>query len=105
APTGLPNRTFFNAGFQLALSAARRHLEPLAVAYLDLDEFKRINDIFGHDVGDRVLQECAKRLEATLRGDDTVSRMGGDEFVVVLRQVDGVGNAVAAATKLLESLA
>lgn len=103
--TGLPNRILFDDRFQLALAAARRRHEPLAVAYLDLDGFKRINDIFGHDVGDRVLQECAQRLEGTLRGDDTVSRMGGDEFVVLLRQVDGVGGAVAAATKLLESLA
>ncbi len=103
--TGLPNRILFDDRFELALSAARRRLQPLAVAYLDLDGFKPINDTFGHDVGDRVLQVCAQRLAGSLRGDDAVSRMGGDEFVVLLREVNGERGVLAAATKLLESLA
>ena len=64
--TGLPNRMLFDDRFEVALAAARRHLAPLAVAYLDLDGFKRINDASGHDVGDSVLLSCAQRLTAAV---------------------------------------
>ena len=102
--TGLPNRMLFDDRFEVALATARRHLEPLAVAYLDLDGFKRINDASGHDVGDSVLLSCALRLAAAVRGDDTVSRRGGDEFVILLAQVEGAQGAMTAATKLLEAV-
>jgi diguanylate cyclase (GGDEF)-like protein len=102
--TGLPNRILFDDRFDLALSAARRYLQPLAVLYLDLDGFKRVNDTFGHDAGDCVLRECARRLVGALRAEDTVSRAGGDEFVVLLAHGQGAEGALGAASKVLACL-
>ena len=81
--TGLANRRLFNELFEAGLARTERTGDPLAVAYLDLDGLKRINDTFGHDAGDIVLQETARRLLSIVRGADSVARIGGDEFVVL----------------------
>ena len=82
--TGLPNRVLLNDRLAQALAAARRHSTAVAVAYLDLDGFKPINDRCGHDVGDDVLRLTARRLQGALRETDTLARIGGDEFVAVI---------------------
>jgi diguanylate cyclase (GGDEF)-like protein len=84
ALTGLPNRRYLSEWLGMALAAARRAGQPLAVLYFDLDGFKLVNDRFGHEAGDRVLQVTATRLRRTLRASDFISRLGGDEFVAVL---------------------
>lgn len=81
--TGLPNRTLFNDRLNVALAYARRRKEMLAVLFLDLDQFKKINDTLGHSVGDKLLQNVAERLKKCMRDEDTVARLGGDEFTVI----------------------
>ena len=81
--TGLANRRLFNELFDADLARTQRSGLPLAVAFLDLDGFKNVNDTYGHDAGDIVLCETARRLMATVRGADVVARIGGDEFVIV----------------------
>jgi diguanylate cyclase (GGDEF)-like protein len=96
--TGLPNRLFLQAHLPEAIERATAEKRLLAVLFLDLDRFKHINDSRGHEVGDKLLQEIAKRVRAAVRPDDVVVRMGGDEFVVVLhgaRTHDEVNNAAA----------
>ncbi len=83
ALTGLPNRRVFTANLELALERARKKLGLYSVLLIDLDEFKKINDLQGHQVGDAVLCEIARRLEANLRKTDTAARLGGDEFAVI----------------------
>ncbi len=85
--TGLPNRMLLDDRLRIALAQARRARTMVAVIFVDLDDFKRINDTFGHPAGDLALQQVARRLEACVREEDTVSRRGGDEFVVVLSQI------------------
>lgn len=85
--TGLPNRTLFTDRLQVALARAARHQDRLALLYIDLDNFKPVNDRFGHTVGDLLLQEVASRIRACVRESDTVCRIGGDEFVVLLDTV------------------
>ncbi len=102
--TGLPNRSLLSDRFQYALSLAQRSGEPLAVMFLDLDHFKNINDTLGHTIGDQLLIEVAKRIKATLREEDTASRQGGDEFMLILHATDADG-AAHVATKLLEAVA
>lgn len=87
--TGLPNRSLLDARLDEAMAASQRTQSPLAVLFIDLDFFKGINDGFGHLLGDKVLMEVARRLESTLRDRDTVARFGGDEFVVLLPDIDG----------------
>ena len=82
--TGLPNRTLLNDRLKQAISRATREQNMLAICYLDLDGFKLVNDTMGHAVGDDVLINIAHRIQQTIRGGDTVARMGGDEFVVLL---------------------
>lgn len=101
--TGLPNRTLLNDRFKYALSLAQRSGEKLAVMYLDLDHFKNINDTLGHTLGDQLLMEVATRIKATLREEDTVSRQGGDEFMLILPGTDAAG-AAHVATKLMGSV-
>jgi len=84
--TGLPNRRFAIEELQRAWAAADRHHHPLACLLIDVDHFKRINDTMGHDAGDAVLQAVASRLRASLRSDEVVCRLGGEEFLVVCRQ-------------------
>lgn len=88
--TGLPNRALFLDRLQQAISAAQRESRTVAVMYVDLDRFKEINDTQGHDVGDRVLREVAKRFSSVMRASDTLARLGGDEFGIVASNVDHV---------------
>lgn len=100
--TGLPNRLLLNDRCQQALSAAQRGLQTVALMFLDLDHFKNINDSLGHRVGDEVLVILAERLKAAVREQDTVSRLGGDEFILLLPDTDAVG-AAHVADKLLQA--
>ncbi len=101
ALTGLPNRTQLNDHLQYALSLAKRSNGHLAVMFLDLDHFKDINDTLGHTIGDALLVELAQRLHLALREEDTVSRLGGDEFILMFPGTDGHG-AAQVAQKLLD---
>jgi diguanylate cyclase (GGDEF)-like protein/PAS domain S-box-containing protein len=103
--TDLPNRTLFNDRLTQAISVAVRQDKQLAVMFLDLDHFKKINDSLGHGVGDKVLQSVAKRLVTCVRRTDTVSRLGGDEFVILLFQVERGEDAAVSAQKIIRALA
>ncbi len=103
--TGLPNRSLLADRLAQSIALARRHGKKVALLYLDLDHFKRINDSLGHTVGDRLLQSAAKRLQACVRLSDTVCRQGGDEFVVLLGEVETARDARLAAEKLIEAMA
>jgi diguanylate cyclase (GGDEF)-like protein/PAS domain S-box-containing protein len=103
--TNLPNRVLFRDRIGVALAHARRLREPVAVLFLDLDDFKLVNDTFGHSVGDHLLQRLAGRLRAALREEDTVARMGGDEFTILLSDLNGEQQAAKVARKLLETIA
>ena len=100
--TGLPNRSLLTDRLSQSIALAQRHGKKVALMYLDLDHFKHINDSLGHAVGDQVLQSAAKRLKACVRLSDTVSRQGGDEFVVLLPEVEDLQDAVLTAEKLIE---
>lgn len=102
--TSLPNRRLLLDRLEQALAQSRRHARPLAVMYMDLDNFKQINDTSGHDAGDLLLQEVARRISGCARAGDTVSRQGGDEFVIVLAQIDAPSDAIAAAKKIFQAL-
>jgi diguanylate cyclase (GGDEF)-like protein/PAS domain S-box-containing protein len=102
--TDLPNRILLMDRLTQAISLARRNSNRLAVLFLDLDGFKHINDSLGHTVGDKVLQSIAARLMGAVRHSDTVSRQGGDEFVVLLSEVKNAGDAAISARKMLASL-
>ena len=99
--TGLPNRSQLDERMRYSLSVAKRNQQPVALMFLDLDHFKDINDTLGHSVGDALLIELAKRLRQILREEDTVSRLGGDEFILSLHGADGRG-ASQVAKKLLD---
>ena len=101
--TGLPNRALMRDRLGQALSSANRRKQPLTILVMDLDGFKDVNDTLGHNVGDRLLCEVGERLLSTLRKVDTVARMGGDEFAMVLPDTDATG-AATVATKLLKAL-
>lgn len=103
--TGLPNRLLLMDRLERAIATARRHHGALAVLFLDLDRFKCINDTLGHATGDKVLQSLAARMVACVRNSDTVSRQGGDEFVVLLSDVACAEDAAFGADKLLAALA
>jgi diguanylate cyclase (GGDEF)-like protein/PAS domain S-box-containing protein len=100
--TGLPNRKLLNDRVSQAILTATRYMNKVAVLFLDLDGFKHINDSLGHSIGDRVLQSVAKRLVDSVRGSDTVSRQGGDEFVVLLSEVAHSEGVAIAARRLLQ---
>ncbi len=102
--TGLPNRRLLEDRLQVALAHAHRNRNRAAVLFIDLDRFKRINDSLGHEVGDQLLMEIARRLCACLREDDTVARMGGDEFIAVLSDLTDPDDAAHTATRIIESL-
>ena len=104
ALTGLPNRVLFDDRLEQTMNAARRYNRGFAVMYLDLDNFKAINDQFGHPVGDLVLRGVAERLLLALRDSDTVARFGGDEFVVLQPIVNGPADAVDLAKKILDAM-
>ncbi|MDO9165125.1 MAG: EAL domain-containing protein [Rhodoferax sp.] len=102
ALTGLPNRLLLSDRCQHALSAAQRAQQSVALMFLDLDHFKNVNDSLGHRVGDEVLVELAARLKAAVREQDTVSRLGGDEFILLLPDTNAEG-AARVADKLLQT--
>ncbi len=104
AVTGLPNRFLFEDRLQQAVVSCRRTGEQLALHYLDLDEFKQVNDTFGHSVGDALLRAVAIRLQTLVRETDTVARLGGDEFAIVQAGVRGVTGASAFAVRVLEQM-
>ena len=102
--TGLANRAAFLAHLERAVARGRRQPRPLAVLFLDLDHFKAVNDRLGHETGDLLLVEVARRLATCLRAEDTLARMGGDEFTVLMEDMAGRGEAVQVAERFLASL-
>jgi diguanylate cyclase (GGDEF)-like protein/PAS domain S-box-containing protein len=102
--TDLPNRLLFNDRLSQSIALAHRQAKPIAVLFLDLDRFKSINDSLGHAVGDKLLQSVARRLVVGLRNSDTVSRQGGDEFVILLSEITHSEDAAVSAEKLLLSI-
>ncbi|MBW3554959.1 MAG: EAL domain-containing protein [Gemmatimonadetes bacterium] len=104
ALTGLANRRFFFEQGAQALSIARRHREPAAVLYIDLDRFKQVNDTLGHESGDTLLKQVADALRRSLRDSDVLARLGGDEFAVILTEVRDVEAAGRVAHRILESM-
>jgi len=102
--TGLPNRAMFADRAREAVSHARRHGKTAALLFLDLDNFKEVNDGLGHDVGDGLLKVIASRLRASVRGEDFIARIGGDEFCVLLQSIAEPREAAAVAQKLLHEL-
>jgi len=105
AITGLPNLTLFNDRLHGALAQAQRHKWRLAVMFIDLDEFKSINDTHGHDTGDRVLQMVAHRLQDAVREGDTVSRRGGDEFLFIALEAKDESAASTVAARIIACIA
>ena len=103
--TGLPNRMLLNDRVSQAISLASRHAKKVAMLFLDLDGFKHINDSLGHTTGDKLLRSVANRLVDCVRGSDTVSRQGGDEFVVLLSEVEQLEDAAIMARRMLQAVA
>jgi len=103
--TGLPNRMLLNDRVSKAIDLARRQSKKLSVLFLDLDGFKYINDSLGHPIGDKLLQSIAKRLKECVRASDTVSRQGGDEFVVLLSEVAHAEDAAISARRIVKAVA
>jgi diguanylate cyclase (GGDEF)-like protein/PAS domain S-box-containing protein len=102
--TNLPNRTLFKERLERSIIESKRHQKNFALFFLDLDQFKKINDSLGHHIGDEVLIEVAKRLQSSLREEDTLSRLGGDEFTVILKDIKNPKNAATVAQKILNNL-
>src|ERR1700730_1091864 len=102
--TDLPNRILLNDRITQAISLAHRHRQKLALLFLDVDRFKHVNDSLGHEVGDRLLQSVARRLHACVRSSDTLSRQGGDEFVILLSEIAHQLDAAVCADKILAAL-
>ncbi len=98
--TGLPNRSLLQDRFHQAMSQAERQRKPLALLMVDLNEFKRVNDKLGHTSGDKLLQAVALRLGKGIRGADTACRYGGDEFVIMLPEIDSPDSAAALAAEI-----
>lgn len=104
ALTGLANRQLLTDRVSQAITHAQRNMNIMALLYIDLDRFKQINDTFGHDGGDLLLQLVTSRLVAAVRQEDTVARLGGDEFVIVLWQISSAVDASIAAKKIIQIL-
>ncbi len=105
ALTGVPNRLLFNDRLGQAISLAKRDSRQFALLYLDLDKFKPVNDTFGHDVGDELLKGTAARIRHQVRESDTVARVGGDEFTIILHDVANREAAASVAEKIIAALA
>jgi diguanylate cyclase len=103
--TGLANVTLFKDRLRNGLAQAKRHGWRLAVMFIDLDEFKGVNDSHGHDVGDRVLQMVAQRIQSLVRAGDTVSRRGGDEFLFLMLEATDENSAANLAAKIIDNVA
>ena len=101
--TGLPNRVLLVDRFNIAAALAHRNKARLAVMSLDLDKFKTINDTLGHDAGDQVLKAVSARLTGIIRASDTLARVGGDEFILVMMETGGMKDTIATAQKILDS--
>jgi diguanylate cyclase (GGDEF)-like protein len=104
ALTGLPNRRLFNERINLEISRAQRNNQKIGIMLFDLDHLKKVNDSFGHNVGDLLLQSVAQRLLGLLRKSDTVARMGGDEFLLILPEMQQPEDAIQTAERILEAL-
>jgi diguanylate cyclase (GGDEF)-like protein len=102
--TGLPNRSLLQDRFALAIAQARRGHRRIGVLFLDLDRFKLVNDTLGHSAGDAVLQQTAHRLRGCLRQSDFVARQGGDEFIVLINDVDMIHDAAHVAQKIIQAM-
>jgi diguanylate cyclase (GGDEF)-like protein len=102
--TDLPNRSLFLDRLQTALTKARRQQTRSAVLFLDLDKFKQVNDTHGHTVGDQLLQDVARRLTRCVRESDTVGRIGGDEFIILLESIKQPGDAAVVRGKIMATL-
>lgn len=105
ALTGLPNRMLFQDRLQQAITYAERQHSNVALLFLDLDRFKNVNDALGHHYGDLLLQEVARRIRLCVRNSDTVSRQGGDEYVIMLPNLDDLGDIMQVVNKLIENIA
>ena len=103
--TGLPNRLLLTDRLTQAIGLSRRRGHKVALLFVDLDRFKRVNDSLGHAIGDKLLQSVAQRLRACVRASDTICRLGGDEFVVLLSEIEHVDAATHCAEKLLAAAA
>ena len=104
ALTGLPNRYLFEDRFFHAIAGAKRHERKIAILFIDLNDFKLVNDSYGHHVGDALLRSISERLRARIRESDTCARLGGDEFAVILEDVGGRQEIAKAATELGETI-
>ena len=104
ALTGLPNRVLFNDRLEHGIELSKRHNTKLALFFIDLDQFKQINDSLGHQVGDRVLIAVAERIKAKIRKDDTLSRLGGDEFTIIMEDLKDLEDASLLAQKIQDVL-
>jgi len=102
--THLPNRALFNDRLRQALVSAQRNKARLALMFIDLDRFKPVNDNYGHAVGDQLLQQAARRIQESLRAEDTVGRIGGDEFVILVSRLRSPADALALAGKVREAI-
>jgi len=105
ALTGLPNRMLFFDRTNQLLAFARRNTYILSLLYMDLDDFKHVNDTFGHEVGDLVLTEVSKRMTSSMRSSDTIARMGGDEFIGICARIASPADAAVIANKIIAALA
>ncbi|MEC4718819.1 EAL domain-containing protein [Noviherbaspirillum sp. CPCC 100848] len=103
--TGLPNRRLFRDRLDHDVKKARRSGDPLALLFIDLDRFKEANDLLGHDIGDQLLIEAARRINGCVRASDTVARLGGDEFTAILTDLDDLAHVEFLAQKIIDSLA
>ena len=103
--TGLPNRAQWTRSANARIKTAARHLDTLAVLFLDLDQFKTVNDSLGHEIGDQLLTIVARRLSGCMRDDDMIARLGGDEFVALLPRLEQPADAASVARKMLNVLA
>lgn len=102
--TGLPNRLLLEQRLDHGLTQARRYGWKLAIMFIDLDKFKDINDLYGHDTGDKVLISVAERLQASVRGEDMVCRWGGDEFICLLLNVNHEADVISLANKMVDQI-
>ena len=102
--TGLPNRVLFSDRLNTAIERAMRHHDHFALLYIDIDGFKPVNDQYGHAMGDQLLREIARRLNAAVRKADTVARLGGDEFAIILEEITGPAEAMQMGQLLCQQL-
>ena len=104
ALTGLPNRRLFNERIHLEISRAQRNNQKIGIMLFDLDHLKKVNDSYGHNAGDLLLQAVSQRLLGLLRKSDTIARMGGDEFLLILPEMNQPQDAIQTAERILNAL-